>query len=68
MANRSEKMKEAEGKISKELANQASQRPGSPAAEQAKERRTHAEKDLANARNSGVRNSGDRNLGKKGQK
>lgn len=52
MAERSEKMKEAEGKISDELADQASHEPGSAEAEQAKERRTRAEEELAKARNS----------------
>lgn len=53
MAERNRKMKEAEGEISKELARQVSHKSGSPAAERAKERRTHAEEQLADARDSG---------------
>lgn len=53
MADNSEKLKEAEGKISDDLAEQASYEPGSAEAEQAKERRTRAEEELARARDSG---------------
>lgn len=52
MAERSEKLKKVEGKISDELSEQASHEPGSAEAEQAKERRTHAEEELARARGS----------------
>lgn len=50
MSERNDKMKQAEGKISDELANQASQQPGSAEAEQSKEKRTQAEEELARAR------------------
>jgi hypothetical protein len=50
MAEQNGKLKRAEQRISEELANQASDEPGSAEAEQAKEKRAQAEEDLAKAR------------------
>jgi hypothetical protein len=50
MNERNEKHREAERRLTEELANQAKQEPGSSAEAESKERRAEAEKDLQDAK------------------